>query len=153
MIISGLHNSSGSWNAGVLSLQSFADKTKSPGKSPCVYTSRRLSLHHFTSARLWLTAGELASLLSGELHGHTPSVVFCNRLKSLPLSFFHCCCCSVAKSCPTLWPHGLQHTRLPCSSVSPRVCSDSCPLSHWCYLTILSSTALFSFCLQSLNIN
>ena len=36
-----------------------------------------------------------------------------------------CCCCSVAKWCPTLWPHGLEHTRLPCPSLSPGVCSDS----------------------------
>ena len=32
-------------------------------------------------------------------------------------------CCSVAKSCPALWPHGLQHARLPCSSLSSRVSS------------------------------
>ena len=30
-----------------------------------------------------------------------------------------CCCDSVSKSCPTLWPHGLQHARLPCPSLSP----------------------------------
>ena len=36
---------------------------------------------------------------------------------------------SHAKWCPTLWPHGLQHARLPCSSLSPGVCSNSCPLS------------------------
>ena len=59
------------------------------------------------------------------------------------------CCCSVAKLCPTLQPHGLEHIRLPCPSLSPGVCSDSYPLSHWCYLTISSSAALFSFCLQS----
>ena len=41
-----------------------------------------------------------------------------------------CCCCSVTKSCLTLWPHELQHTRLPCPSLSPWVCSDSCPLSE-----------------------
>ena len=41
-----------------------------------------------------------------------------------------CCCCSVAQSCPTLQPHGLQHARLPCSSLPPRVCSNSCPLSQ-----------------------
>ena len=29
--------------------------------------------------------------------------------------------CSAAKSCPTLQPHGLQHTRLPCPSLSPGV--------------------------------
>ena len=38
-------------------------------------------------------------------------------------------CCSVAKSCPTLRPYGLQHARLPCPSLSPRVCSHSCLLS------------------------
>ena len=49
----------------------------------------------------------------------------------------------------SLRPHGLQHTRLPCPSLSPKVCSNSCPLSQWCCLTISSSAALFSFCLQS----
>ena len=52
---------------------------------------------------------------------------------------FCCCPCSVAQSCPTLWPHGLQHARLPCPSLSPRVCSNSCPLSQWCHPTISSS--------------
>ena len=55
------------------------------------------------------------------------------------------CCCSVAKSCPTLL---LQHTRLPCPSPSPSVCSNSFPLSQWCHLTS-SSVGLFSSCLQS----
>ena len=50
------------------------------------------------------------------------------------------CHCSVTESCPTLQPHGLQHARLPCSSLSPRVCSDSCPLSPWYYSTITSLT-------------
>ena len=49
----------------------------------------------------------------------------------------------------SLWHHGLQHIRLPCPSLSPRVCSDSCPLSGWCYLTVSSSAIPFSFCLQS----
>ena len=38
-----------------------------------------------------------------------------------------------------LWPHGLQHSRLPCNSKSPGVCSNSGPLSRWCHPTILSS--------------
>ena len=46
--------------------------------------------------------------------------------------------------------HGLQHTRLPCPLPSPGVCSNTCPLSQWCYLSISSSATLFSFCLQSL---
>ena len=36
----------------------------------------------------------------------------------------------------SLWPHGLQHTRLPSLSPSPRVCSESCPLGWWCHPTI-----------------
>ena len=57
-------------------------------------------------------------------------------------------CYSVSKSYPTLWPHGLQHARLPYPSLSLRVFSDSCPLSQWCYLNISSATP-FSFCLPS----
>jgi len=41
----------------------------------------------------------------------------------------------------SLGPHGLQHYRLPCPSLSPGVCSNSCPLSRRCYLTISSSAA------------
>ena len=48
-------------------------------------------------------------------------------------------------------PCGLQHARLPCSSLSPRFWSDSCPVSQWCCLTISSSTVPFSFCLQSVS--
>ena len=49
----------------------------------------------------------------------------------------------------SLWPHGLQHARLPCPSLTPRVCSNSCPFSQWCHPTISSSVAPFSFCPQS----
>ena len=38
----------------------------------------------------------------------------------------YCCYCSVAQSCPTLWPHGLQHASLLCPSLSLKVCSHSC---------------------------
>ena len=48
----------------------------------------------------------------------------------------------------SLWPHGLQHTSLPCPSLSPRVCSNSCPLSWWGHPTISFSVIPFS-CLQS----
>ena len=49
----------------------------------------------------------------------------------------------------SLQPHGLQHTRLPCPSLSPGVCSNSCPLSQWCHQTISSSVTPFSSCPQS----
>ena len=56
-------------------------------------------------------------------------------------------CCSVTQSFLTLQPHGLQHARLPCPSLSPRACSNSCPLSRWCHPTISSSVVPFS-CLR-----
>ena len=46
----------------------------------------------------------------------------------------------------------LHHFRLPCPSLSPRLCSNSCALSWWCYLTILSSTTS-PFCLQSYKVS
>ena len=44
----------------------------------------------------------------------------------------------------SLWPHGVQHSRLPCPSLFPGVCSNSCPLSQWCHPTISSSVTAFS---------
>ena len=49
----------------------------------------------------------------------------------------------------SLWSHGLQHTRPPCSSPTLRVYSNSCPLSQWCHPTISSSVFPFSSHLQS----
>ena len=49
----------------------------------------------------------------------------------------------------SLWPHGLQHARLPCPSPTPGACSNSCLLSPWCHPAISSSVVPFSSCLQS----
>ena len=48
-----------------------------------------------------------------------------------------------------VWLHGLQHARHPCSSLFPRVYSNSCPLSRWCHSTSSSSVIPFSSCPQS----
>ena len=48
----------------------------------------------------------------------------------------------------SLWPHGLQHTRLPCPSQPPGVCSNACLLSRWCRPIVSSSVTPFSSCLQ-----
>ena len=48
----------------------------------------------------------------------------------------------------SLTPHGLQHTRLPCPSLPPGICSNSSPLGEWYHPTVLSSVASFSSCLQ-----
>ena len=49
----------------------------------------------------------------------------------------------------SFWPRGLQHSRLPCPSPTPRACSNSCPSSRWCHPIISSSVVPFSSCLQS----
>ena len=53
-----------------------------------------------------------------------------------------CFCPSVTKF---VWLYAIPcslHTRFLCPPLSPRVCSNSCPLSWWCYLTISSSAPL-----------
>ena len=50
----------------------------------------------------------------------------------------------------SLWPHGLQHTRLPCLSPTPRACSNSSPSSWWCHPTI-KVTQIFEFRIEHIN--
>ena len=52
----------------------------------------------------------------------------------------------------SLWPHGLQHTRLPCPSPSPGACSNSCPLSRWCHPTICHPLLLLSSIFPSIRV-
>ena len=66
-----------------------------------------------------------------------------SRGSSVQFSSFH----SVMSD--SLWPHGLQHARLPCPSLTSRVSLNSCPLSQWCHPTISSYVEPFSSCLQS----
>ena len=51
----------------------------------------------------------------------------------------------------SLWPHGLQHARPPCPSLTPGVYPNSCPPSQWCHPAISSSVFPFSSCPQSLS--
>ena len=60
----------------------------------------------------------------------------------LRLRFWLLFSCSVMSD--SLWLNGLQHTGLPCPSPSPKVYSNSCPLSQWCYPTISYSVVPFS---------
>ena len=60
-----------------------------------------------------------------------------------PVQFSH----SIVSS--SLRPHSLQHARLSCPSPTLGSCSNSCPLSWWCYPTISSSVIPFSYCPQS----
>ena len=49
----------------------------------------------------------------------------------------------------SLWPHVLQHARLPCPSPTPGAYSNSYSLSWWCHPTISSSVVPFSSCPHS----
>ena len=62
------------------------------------------------------------------------------------LQSVHFSCLVMSES---LQPHELQHTRPPCSSPTPGVYSNSCPLSWWCHPTISSSVVPFSSYPQS----
>ena len=55
---------------------------------------------------------------------------------------------SISVMSNSLWPHGLQHARLPCPPPTPEACSNPCPLRKWCHPTISSSVVPFSSCLQ-----
>ena len=70
-----------------------------------------------------------------------------SEVRSFP--YVRITCYLVAKSCPALWPRGLQHARLPYPFLSPRAFSNACPLSWWCHPTISSSVVPFSSCSQS----
>ena len=59
------------------------------------------------------------------------------------------CCCSVAKSCPTLCDPMDAACQVPLSFTVSQSGPVSCPLSWWCYLAISSSATSFFFCLQS----
>ena len=63
---------------------------------------------------------------------------------ALPLLLF-----SRSVESDSLQPHGRQHARLPYPSLSPRTCSDSCPLSWWCHPIISSTVVPLSSHLQS----
>ena len=82
-------------------------------------------------------------------HEKLCAVYTCTGLFLLNLFHVFSMPCSVAQLCPTQRPHGMQHTRLPCHLPSPRVCSNSCPLSQCCHPIISSSVAPFPSCLWS----
>ena len=67
-----------------------------------------------------------------------PLIQECHPTTSSSKSFNQFSCLVVSDS---LRPHGLQHTRLPCPSPTPRACLNSCPSSWWCHPTISSSVS------------
>ena len=119
------------------------------------------SIHDYSVFKIWLPGypSSYASRCRRNRAGEPNVREFYGQcMKVVQLPFTHIpldmlsqirCCCSVTKSCSTLQSHELQHISLSCPSLSPRVFSNSWPLSWWWYLTISSSAVPFSFCLQS----
>ena len=115
------------------------------------------------SFKLWVQQNKKAFLVNlVGLWRILQVVTFTSYSIKLPSNYKKKVCLAITKICSqssvrfsrsvmsnSLWPHGLQHTRLPCPSPNPGVCSNSCPLSQWCHPTILSSVVPFSSCLQS----
>ena len=99
------------------------------------------------SPPLWASLPPSSVSPPGEAHHRAPSWT-CYVTQQLPTSHLFYASFSHSVMSNSFRPHGLQHTRLPCPSLSPRDCSNSCPLSPWCHPTISSSVTLFS-CPQS----
>ena len=74
-----------------------------------------------------------------EAHSHSTSQI-CENLPYLAKRDFQ----FSSVMCDSLWPHGLQHARLPCPSPTPGAYSNSCPLHLWCHQTISFSVVPFS---------
>ena len=77
---------------------------------------------------------------------YTLSLAFVSELSSYWLLLCNCCC-SVTKSCLTLWD--IKACQASLSFTISWVCSNSCPLSWWCHPAISSSVSPFSSCPQS----
>ena len=122
---------------GTFSMAAFLPESLEDNQFSCLFQFL-LSIHipWFTATFLCLQSATLQLLFS-----LPPFLFWCWPSLLLLLS------CSVVSN--TLWPCGLQHARLPCPPPSPGVCSNSCPLSQWCHLTISSSVVHLSSCPQS----
>ena len=91
----------------------------------------------------------LTSLSPMTVHAYSTDLLLKLRVLRYSGSWQLCWWCSVAVMSDSLWPHELQHARLLCPSLSVKVCSNSCPLSQLCCLSISSSVTPFSSCPQS----
>ena len=104
-------------------------------------------LSHWWASRLFPPSGYCEQCAAMNILMQVFNYLFSTLLDIYPRVEFlgHCS----LKSCLTLWPHGLQHAGLPCPPLSPRVCSNSCPLSRWCHPTISSTVTPLSSYPQS----
>ena len=98
------------------------------------HQEKQATIHRVAQSRTWLKW----------LSTHGPRIPQCLFFSSVQFSSVQS-----LSSVRLFAPHGLQHARLPCPSLSSGVCSNSCPSSQWCHPIISSSVVPFSSCLQS----
>ena len=108
-----------------------------PGIKPVPSALEVCALNHCTVREVPKVARFLGKMVLSQREGLDSS-----SLRTAPQGFLSHSCCVRAVSAVVLdlQPPGLQYARLPCPSPCPGVCSDSCPLSWWCY-PIISSFA------------
>ena len=108
---------------------------KGPSSQGCSFTSSHVWMWELDHKEGW--ALKTWCFQTVVLEKTLESPLDCKEIQ--PVSQFSC-----SVMADSLWPHGLQHVRLPCPSLSPRVCSNSCPLNCWCTPTVSSSVTPFS---------
>ena len=88
------------------------------------------------SLRKWLAYWDSSALARRSMQPAPQHIIIpgCSTVTYVTVQF----CYTVSNS---LWPHGLQHARSPCPSLSPWVCPSSRPLNWWCHPTISSPAA------------
>ena len=94
----------------------------------------------------WIVQGRGSVICGIDIKLSTPITETWETSFFFGVSSFQFSCSAMSNS---LQLHGLQHTRPPCPSLTPRVYPNSCPLSQWCHPTISSSVIPFSSCPQS----
>ena len=122
--------------------------SKHPLHSPATHTHLdrfchcKINLHNYSSTRCF-------KILRGTDTDHSFLKLVCTKFLYFTDLSFGLLLFSRSVMSDSLWPHGLQHTRLPCPSPTPRACSNSCSSSQWCHPTISSSVTHFSSCPQT----
>ena len=116
---------------------------RSEGGKSVVGPRTFLTVQEFLWYNCSAICGSSAWWLYGGINGNLLQECLCHRPCDPGSVQFSC---SVVSN--SLRPHGLQHSSLPCPSPTPRVYSNSCPLSRWCHPTISPSVIPFSSHLQ-----
>ena len=107
-------------------------------------TKKKIKLSHLSPNCIWRSKTRICRWFQGFDHSDKD-----NNFSVLPMLVFRSVQFSHSVVSNSLWPHGMQHTRPPYPSPTPRVYPNSCPLSCWCHPTIIFSVVPFSSCLQS----